>query len=253
LAASAEPRPSPFRAGVRIVGLAALFLAYLPPHLLSRLLTGRSRWPRRFLSSAGWIAGVRTRIVGRPLEPHTLIVANHTSWLDILILGGSTGTAFVSKAEVEDAFLLGWLADQNRTLYIERAERSDAHGQVRRIADALDHPQPLTIFPEGTTGDGRTLLPFRSTLLDAVAPPPPNAQVRPVAIDFGETVDSISWHSGETGIENVRRVLGRRGRIEVVVRLLEPLQPHVDRKALTREARQALGAALSSLKGETGL
>jgi len=159
----------------------------------------------------------------------------------------------VSKAEVEDAFLLGWLADQNRTLYIERAERSGAHGQVRRIADALDHPQPLTIFPEGTTGDGRTLLPFRSTLLDAVAPPPPNAQVRPVAIDFGETVDSISWHSGETGIENVRRVLGRRGRIEVVVRLLEPLQPHVDRKALTREARQALGAALSSLKGETGL
>ena len=238
---------------LRIAGLVLLFLTCLPPHLLSKWILGRSHWPRRFLAAAGRIAGVRVLIEGPALRPHTLIVANHTSWLDILILGGSVGAAFVSKAEIEDTPLIGWLADQNRTLYIERAERHDAHGQVRRIAEALDHPQPLAIFPEGTTGDGRTLLPFRSTLLDAVAPPPGDAEVRPIAIDFGAKVDAVSWHGGEKGMENVMRVLGHRGTIPVTVRLLEPLPRHVDRKALTRDARAALEASLSSLNRESGL
>ena len=240
-------------AGIRIAGLIGLFLVYLPPHLLSKLLLRRSRWPGRFLFAAGRIAGVRPRAIGNPLQPHTLVVANHTSWLDILILGGSVGTAFVSKAELERTMLLGWLADQNRTLYIERAERGDAHGQVARIADALEHPQPLSVFPEGTTGDGRHLLPFRSTLLHAVAPPPPGVTVRPVAIDYGEHVDTVGWHSGERGVANALRVMGRWGSMEVTVRLLDPLPPSSDRKALARQARAAIAAALSSLAHPHGL
>ena len=187
------------------------------------------------------------------MRAHTLVIANHTSWLDILILGGSVGTAFVSKAELERATLLGWLADQNRTLYIDRAERGDAQGQVRRIADALDHQQPLAIFPEGTTGDGRHLLPFRSTLFEAVAPPPPGVSVRPVAVDYGDHADTVGWHSGERGKANALRVLGRPGTMDVTVRLLEPLPPSDDRKVLARQARAAIGAALSSLASPSGL
>ena len=67
-------------------------------------------------------------IEGDPLDPHSFVIANHTSWLDILILGGFAGTAFVSKAEPEKP-LLGWLADQNRTLYIDRAERGGSHSR----------------------------------------------------------------------------------------------------------------------------
>ena len=193
------------------------------------------------------------RTEGEPLEPHTFVIANHTSWLDILILGGSAGCAFVSKAEVQRTTLIGWLADQNRTLYIERAERGSAHRQVEQIADALGHPQPLAVFPEGTTGDGRHLLPFRSTLLEAVAPAPPAATVRPVAIDYGEYADVVGWHSGEPGMANVKRVLGHRGTMDVTVRLLPPLAPSDDRKALARHARQAIGAALSSVREPTSL
>jgi len=240
-------------AGLRIAGLVGLFLAYLPPHLISKHLLGRSAWPPKFLAAAGRIAGVRPRVEGAPLQPHTLIIANHTSWLDILILGGSIGAAFVSKAEVKRTTLIGWLADQNRTLYIERAERGDAHGQVRRIAEALDHPQPLAVFPEGTTSDGRHLLPFRSTLLDAVAPAPDGVAVRPVAIDFAEHVATVGWHSGESGKSNALRVLGHRGTIPVTVRLLERLPPCDDRKALARQARAALGSVLSSLARPSGL
>ena len=188
--------------------------------------------------------GIRVRTEGAPLAGHQLIIANHTSWLDILILGG-LGSAFVSKAELKRTPLLGWLADQNHTLYVDRSERRDAHGQVRRVRAALDRPQPLAVFPEGTTGHGRALLPFRSTLLAAVAPPPAGVAVRPVALDYGAATDAIAWHGEEPGLANVMRVLGRRGTIEVVVRLLPPLEPHDDRKALAEAARAAIARALS--------
>ena len=251
--ASAEPQPSRLLFGLRLAGLIGLFFTYVPPHLLSKWVLGRSNWPPRFLRHAGLIAGIRPRIEGEPLQPHTLVVANHTSWLDILILGGWTGTAFVSKAELKTTPLLGWIADQNRTLYIDRAARRDSQGQVRRITDALDHHQPLAVFPEGTTGDGRHLMKFRSTLLEAVAPPPKGVSVRPVAVDYGNHADVVGWHSGERGMANFKRVLGNRGTLAVTVRLLDPLAPTDDRKALARNARQSIAASLSSLRAPDAL
>ncbi|MDQ3077249.1 MAG: 1-acyl-sn-glycerol-3-phosphate acyltransferase [Pseudomonadota bacterium] len=245
--AKAEPRSSRLRAYGRIAGLVLLFLAYIVPHLTAKLGMRRSPWPPRFLGHAARVCGARVRVEGAPLAPHSLILANHMSWLDILILAGATGARFVSKAEIERVPLIGWLADQNHTLYIERAERGDAHGQVRRIAAALGDPQPLAIFPEGTTGDGSALLPFRSTLLQAVAPPSPGVTVRPVAIDYHDAAPRIAW-VGEPGLANALRVLGLPGPFGVTVRLLGPLPPSADRKALARSAAAAIGAALSSAR-----
>lgn len=253
MTASAEPQPSRLLYGLRLAGLISLFLTYVPPHLLSKWLLGRSGWPPRFLRHAGLIAGVRPRIEGETLHPHTLIIANHTSWLDILILGGWTGTAFVSKAELKTTPLLGWIADQNRTLYIDRAARRDSHGQVKRITEALEHWQPLAVFPEGTTGDGRHLLPFRTTLLEAAAPPPKGVSVRPVAVDYGDNADVVGWHSGERGMANFKRVLGHRGTMSVTVRLLGPLPATDNRKVLARHLRQSIAAALSSLHAPDAL
>ena len=253
MTASAEPAPSKLLYGLRLAGLIGLFLAYVPPHLLSKTLLGRSAWPPRFLRHAGLIAGIRPRLEGETLQPRTLVIANHTSWLDILLLGGWAGTAFVSKAELKTTPLLGWIADQNRTLYIDRAARRDSRGQVRQITRALDHEQPLAVFPEGTTGDGRRLLPFRTTLLEAVAPPPAGVAVRPVAVDYGDHADVVGWHSGERGMANFKRVLGHRGTIAVTIRLLDPLPPDQDRKALARHARRSIGSALSSLAAPDAL
>ena len=253
MTASAERPPSTLLYRLRLAGLIGLFLAYVPAHLLSKWLLGRSAWPPRFLRHAGLVAGVRPRLEGVPLGPHTLVIANHTSWLDILILGGWCGCAFVSKAELKSTPLLGWIADQNRTLYIERSARAHSHRQVELISEALQHRQPLAIFPEGTTGDGRHLLPFRTTLIEAVAPGPAHVSVRPVAVDFGDHADVVGWHSGEGGMANFRRVLAHPGTIPVVVRLLEPLPPGDDRKAIARHARQAITEALTSLAGPSGL
>lgn len=239
--------------GLRLAGLITLFLAYVPPHLLSKWLTGRSKWSTRFLKHAALLIGIRPKVEGAPLAPHSFVIANHISWLDILVLGGWTGTAFVAKAELKTTPLLGWIADQNRTLYVERSARGDAHGQVRRIVEALSHHQPLAIFPEGTTGNGRHLLPFRSTLMEAVAPPPPKVSVRPVAIDYGHHADVVGWHSGERGLANFKRVLGHRGTIAMTIRLLDPLPPDHGRKALAHHSRQAIAAALSSLHEQDAL
>jgi 1-acyl-sn-glycerol-3-phosphate acyltransferase len=232
------------RAVLRVAGLLMLFLACLPPHLLSKWLLGRSPWPTRFLAAAAWIVGARVRVVGEPLRPHTLLLANHLSWLDILILGGATGCAFVSKDNLSHGFI-HWLADQNQTLYIHRARRSATADQASAIAGTLERPQPLALFPEGTTGPGDHLLPFRSSLLAAVAPAPPRSHVRPVALDYGPAAREVGWYN-ESGKDNVLRVLGRKGTLPTTLHLLPPLERSADRKHLAHQAREAISAALAA-------
>jgi 1-acyl-sn-glycerol-3-phosphate acyltransferase len=209
-------------------------------------LRGRSIWPRRFLGGCAKICGADVRVVGDPVAPHTLLLANHVSWLDIFVLAGATGCAFVSKAELGDSRLVKWLADQNATLYVRRSERRAVGDQASQVVAALrDSDQPLAIFPEGTVGTGGLLLPFRPALLSAVAPPPPNVTVRPVALDYGAAFPELGWGPGEHGIANAVRLLGRRGRMPVVVRLLDPLRPTADRKALALQAYDSVAAALA--------
>ena len=70
-------------------------------------------------------------------------------------------------------------------------------------------------------------------------PPLRRHHVRPVAVDYGDHADVGGWHSGERGLANFRRVLGRRGTMPVTIRLLDPLPPDDDRKALARHARRS--------------
>ncbi len=95
------------------------------------------------------------------------------------------------------------------------------------------------------------MLPFRSTLFAAVAPPPAGVTVRPVAIDYGEAAAEIAWHE-EAGKDNVLRILGRRS-TPVTVRLLDPLPPMDDRKALAQAAREAIADALTSSRANAAL
>ena len=220
-------------------------------HIARKLLPGRSPWPPRFLGAAAWIVGARVSVRGDPVEPHTLLVANHTSWLDILMLGGATGTAFVSKDDLGHGFI-HWLADQNGTLYVRREHRKGAKDQALAVAQALEREQPVVVFPEGTTGPGDELLPFRSTLLEAAAYASKDVVVRPVAIDYGAAASEIGWH-GESGRDNVLRTLGRPGTLPVTVHLLEPLPASGDRKALAQAAREAIAQTLASSRRATPL
>ena len=171
-----------------------------------------------------------------------MLIANHTSWLDIIVLGGATHCVFVSKAELGHP-LIHWLADQNATVYVRRSHQRGAKDQAIAIAGALTRSQPVALFPEGTTGPGTHLLPFRSTLLEAANFAANDVAVRPVAIDYGPAAAEVGWYE-EPGKNNVLRLLARKGTLPVTVRVLAPLDRAASRKQLAHEAREAIAATL---------
>jgi 1-acyl-sn-glycerol-3-phosphate acyltransferase len=220
----------------------ALFAVCAPLHILTKLLLGRSFWPPWFLATVGWLIGARVRVSGAPVRPHSLLIANHTSWLDILLLGGATGCAFVSKDQLGHP-LIHWLADQNGTVYVKRTHVKGAKDQAMAIAAALERDKPVALFPEGTTGPGTHLLPFRSTLLEAANFADRHVAIRPVAIDYGTARAEVGWWE-EAGGANVLRLLGRKGTLPVHIAILDPLDRAGDRKLLTVQAGDAIAQRL---------
>ena len=227
---------------LRIAGLLLLFAIVAPIHVATKLIFRRSGWPPRFLAAAAWIIGARTRVVGYRRGEHAMLIANHTSWLDILILGGSLGATFVSKDELGHP-LIHWLADQNATVYVKRTHRKGAKDQAVAVAKALEGEKPVTVFPEGTTGPGTHLLPFRSTLLEAANFAAREVRIRAVAVDYGAARAEVGWYS-EPGADNVKRILGRHGTLPVTVIVLNALDGSLDRKQLTHQAREAIAETL---------
>lgn len=232
--ARADPL-APFRGGLRVLALVAALLAYVPLHLLTRAFGRPSPWPRRFLARVARICGAELELHGAPLSSDVLFVSNHMSWLDIPLIAGATGTAFVAKSGVRDTPLVGWLASLNNTIYVDRGDRAGVHGQVGEVRAALARHQPVAIFPEGTTS--RDLLPFKPALLEVVAPPPRAIRVQPLRLDYAGARD-LAWVGDEPALANVWRVLTHR-RFAVRLDCLEPFDATAlpDRKAIAAEAR----------------
>ena len=238
--ASATDRASiTWRTIARLTLLVLTLLFLIVPHLFYRAVGRPSPMVMAFLNAAGWIAGLRIRTTGARLRRDVLFVSNHVSWLDILALGGAARSAFVSKAEVGTTPLVGWLADQNHTVYVQREARREIHNQANDLRAALARGRPVTLFPEGTTGPGDGLLPFRASLFQAIIPTPPNLRVQPVFLDYGPEASDIAWLDPESGLSNFKRLLARKRPVHLTIHYLEPL-PDIaerDRKILAEAAR----------------
>jgi lyso-ornithine lipid O-acyltransferase len=226
---------APLKGSARLFALVVALLACLPLHFATLALRRRSPWPRRFLRHVARICGVDLDLRGTPLARDVLFVSNHTSWLDIPIIAGATGTAFVANSGVRAMPLVGWLASLNNTVFVDRGDRAGVHGQVGAVREALAKHQPVAIFPEGTTA--RDLLPFKPSLLEVVAPPPRAIRVQPLRLDFGAAI-GLAWIDDEPALANIWRVL-THARFPVRLDCLEPFDPTAvgDRKAIAAEAR----------------
>lgn len=247
IASATRPARVTWRSVVRLAAMVLALLFLIVPHLLYRPVGRPSPMVMAFLNAAGWIAGLRVRTTGTRLRRNVLFAANHVSWLDILALGGAARSAFVSKAEVEDTPLVGWLADQNSTIYVQRESRREIHAQAGNLRSALERGRPVTLFPEGTTGPGDGLLPFRASLFQAVIPTPPNLRIQPVFMDYGEESNDIAWLDPESGLDNFKRLLARKRPIALTIHYLDPLPDAVthDRKAISEAARAAIAGAMA--------
>ncbi|MFL9839927.1 lysophospholipid acyltransferase family protein [Sphingomonas sp. ST-64] len=235
-----------FRFWRRVALLLLAVLTHVPMHYLWRLLRLPSPWPRWFLGRAGRIAGARVQVVGTPLRRDVFYVSNHLSWIDILALGGASGTAFVAKAEIGASPVVGWLAGLNRTVYVKRENRMGVAEQINALRLALEENWAITVFPEGTTTDGKSLLPFKTPMLRVLEPPPPGVMVQPVLLDYGDVGEEIGWVGDEGGVNNARRILARKGSFPLRIHYLEPFDPRdfPGRKAIAAESRRRIEVAL---------
>lgn len=240
------------RVWFRVARLALALLIHLPLHYLFRLVRLPSPWPRLFLASAARIAGARVKRIGTPLKRDVFYISNHLSWIDILALGGASGTAFVAKAEIGASPLVGWLAGLNRTVYVKRENRMGVAEQINQLRDALAETWAVTVFPEGTTTDGKSLLPFKTPMLRVLEPPPPGVMVQPVMLDYGSAAEDIGWIGQERGLNNAKRVLARKERFRLRVHFLEPFDPRdfPGRKAIAAESRRRIEEALVRALGQ---
>ena len=166
-------------------------------HLLGGWWTIRTRFARlsqaeREAEIQRWAAGflrvwrIDLQVRGTPPAAGPLmLVANHISWLDILVLHAAGYCRFVAKSDIKQWPLIGMMATEAGTLYIERESRRDALRVVHHIRDALLRGEVVGVFPEGTTSDGQTLLPFHANLIQAAISA--QAPVLPVALEFIDT------------------------------------------------------------------
>ena len=233
---------------LRLGAIGLGLLLFVPLHYIWRLAGLRSPWPQAFLGFVGRRCGLRVKVKGEPLAGGVLFAANHESWLDILALGGVSGASFVAKDEVRRWPVVGWLAGLNATLYVVRTARHQVHAQADQIREALGAGGKVALFPEGTVGGTRDVLPFRASLFASLCPPIPAVRVQPVAIDYGDATADIAWLDGESTGANARRILSRPGTIPVTLTFLEPIDPAgvEDRKALAAASRAEIVAALNA-------
>ncbi len=238
-----------FIIALRVLIMLALFLACVPFYYLWRLLRLPRLWPRIFLSGVGIAAGLEIDVKGRPRR-NALLISNHVSWLDIPAISWASGSAFVGHSGLASMPLLKHLCAMNDTVFIERHIRSSVASQVEQVRHAIADTGALTLFPEGTTGDGIGLLPFKSSLLSAAEVLPDGVAVQPVFLEYAEA-PGISWAGDEHGLDNFKRILARIRPIRLTLHFLAPLEGAelADRKSMAAAAQKAIETAMRAHRG----
>ena len=204
------------------------------------------RWAGRLLA----IVGVKTVVRGRPPTVRgggALIVANHVSWLDIYLVHSVLPARFISKAEVRDWPVIGWLADKaGGTLFLERTRKSDAKRMNELMTGHLRDGDCLALFPEGTTSDGRDLAPFFPSLFQpAVAA---EATVWPASIRYldadGNYNATPAYYGDMSLLTSLLNILRQPGIVAEIAFLPVIAAKGVPRRELAARAEAAIRAAL---------
>lgn len=172
-------------------------------------------------------------------EP-ALWVSNHISWLDIHVINAASPVTFVAKAEVASWPIFGFLARAIDTIFIQRQRITDLRRVLNEMTKRLSQGRAVCIFPEGTSSDGRQVLPFKSNLFQAAV----NAKVSVLPIVIQYQMDGrLTTHTafiGDMGlVESIRLIMNHPG-ITARLRFLKRINPHEDRQALMQTAHEAI-------------
>lgn len=259
--ATPPPRPpvglrGALRIAVRGTTLSVLLVIALPLHVGLRRLprigpATADRLTQAVCRAACVLLGLTRCVRGEPARG--LLVANHTGWIDIFALNACAPMTFAAKAEVRAWPAIGWLARATATVFVER-RRLAAGSQAEALTAALHRGARVMVFPEGTSTDGRRVLPFFSVpFAAAVAAAVP---VQPVSVVYaappGRDARFWGWWGSMGFLPHVLAVLAAPPRGSVTVTFHPPLDPWAvrDRKALAVEAERTVRRSLTAALGD---
>jgi len=211
------------------------------------------RFGRFYLSSWRRCIGHQLIIKGElsKVKP-TLFVANHSSYVDILVLGTFVPARFVAKLEVAKWPIMGWLATNQGTIYIDRNRNAIADG-ADKLFEYIDKNESLILFPEGTTSDGCRILPFGSSFFDVAVKK--NVMVQPITVSYAGwdrlpmprfMRKTCGWFSPDVDLVSHLWAIAQWGTVQVIVDLHQPLkaQEFASRKELAQASFHAVQRGL---------
>jgi 1-acyl-sn-glycerol-3-phosphate acyltransferase len=202
------------------------------------------------------LIGVRVHVVGSPPRQRPLLIlANHSSWLDITVITSMLSVVFVAKSEVATWPLFGLLAKLQRTIFVDRKRRHKTGDTSSEIARRLVDGDAVVLFAEGTSSDGNRVLPFRTALIGAAqelltVPNADRVTIQPLSVAYigwqGLPLDrrqrtAVSWYGTVDLIPHLVNIV-RSGAVDVVLTWGEPVtyDGHTDRKLLAKAMEVAV-------------
>lgn len=248
------------RGAARLAAIAALTALTLGIFLVGRALRGAlGRWVtfhfevvRWWALACLWLTGLRLRVHGEPVHAG-LLVANHSSWLDIIVLRAVRLIYFVSKAEVATWPAVGFITRVTGTIFIDR-RRTDAKRQEALLRSRIAHDQLLCFFPEGTSTDGQRVLPFKSSLFSAFHQHGQGTEIpiQPVTIRYrpapgsGLPANFYGWWGGMSFESSIWHVvtLSRGGSADLIFHPPVTARQFPNRKELAEHCRAAVVAGI---------
>ncbi|MDN6858749.1 lysophospholipid acyltransferase family protein [Pseudomonas sp. CAN2814] len=236
-----------------LVGLALASFVSLLERLPGERMPLRQRLTRWFLARLSAALPFELQVHGELPRQPMLWVSNHVSWVDIPLLGGLLPLTFLSKAEVRQWPLAGWLAEKAGTLFIRRGS-GDARMINAQLATHLSRGRSLLVFPEGTTTDGTGLRTFHGRLMASAIEA--GVPVQPVALRYhrnGQACELAPFIGDDDLVSHLKRLFDNdRGVVEV--HLLPALSSaHQDRNLLAKQAHAAIHAVVCDVQEESAI
>jgi len=203
-------------------------------------LAARAAWLHRTTKRTLRYFHIQTQATG-PVPARGLLISNHLSYLDVLVLSSLTPAVFVSKHDVKYWPVFGQFAVLAGTVFVDRARRFQV-GQVNNeITAALTQGALVVLFPEGTSSNGETLLPFKSSLLEPATHPEWPLAVGWIhyEIDDGDAGEEVCYWGGHTFFPHMLNLLGKR-QVRASVRFAQCPPHKSDRKKLAQSLREEI-------------
>jgi lyso-ornithine lipid O-acyltransferase len=238
---------------IRILMFAGLTLPLMPLQFAFLLGWRRmaSALPHYYHRAAGRLLGFRVTVTGAlPERGACLVVSNHVSWIDILVLSRIGHVSFVAKREIAGWPLFGWLAKLQRTVFVDR-DRRHATGRSRNeLAERLSRGERIVLFPEGTSHDGASVLPFKSSFFAAAVE---GVAIVPVTLVYREhwglpltrrTRPHFAWYADMPLMRHLWQAL-QSVPVGIDVIIHPPLKERLDRKQAANTSERLIRETLA--------